>query len=282
MAVEAGDLDSQHGTGGVVTFMQRTRLESSGKPPVRRTVSTASLIREVRSEDEFRAAIASLAASNPVGTLGDVGQFFPRGGEIVISTPISLTAPIEIPPRCLCLTIRSYGYIPITPLSVIAQMFLIRAPLVTIDGLFASAVSDGSGYATTFIEIADDAGAGDFCTIRNNYAICKSLVVDNSSGSTGAEVLRVERNVHDRISGTQAAITIRSEGAVVEKNRLNHSGAGDAITVTGIGYCAIEGNYCEGGAITTSACTTGQNVIDGNRRVGTITQHVTDRVGLNS
>ncbi len=236
---------------------------------------TSSLSITVKSETELRGALAALASTNPAQA-GDL-LFAPRGGEIVIGGSFGIKAPVNIPPQCAFITIRSAGYVPVFPLVAMSTMFTINALGVSLLGLFCSARSLAV-FCTTFATVGSESFAGDNATVDGCLCYTDRIFVEGTS----AAAVTLTNNKQEHISATHAAPIEVSGEAYIAGNWVK-DGGGDVILLAGSDDTRVMGNHCNGGDITSTNAVNSRNVIVGNSNVGTVNSaSITDAVGLNT
>lgn len=228
--------------------------------------------RFVYSEVDFRRAITLLLAD--LTTVG--GRPF-SGGGLVFAGTFEVTRPLVIPAECAGVTIFAAARFPIFPVGVVASLFDVRAPLVTIRDLLCASRS-ATHLFSAFVTVGNS--GADHLRVLDNYVVADRVYVESATNDPND--CQVIGNVQSHISGTHAApIVVHGGRAKIERNNVA-DGGGDGITVgAGGDFASIKGNDLRGADITTSA-SDGHNVIDGNTQCGTITSHATDAVGLNT
>lgn len=243
--------------------------------PILGTQATSQVAREVRTEDELRQAL------QPLDVLTSSTVVAQTGRRIVITAPITLKAPVIIDASLPGTIIEANGYLPITCGVDGIDAFEVRASICTIRGLlFTSAVLGGVatlGQFATCVRVKANIG---FCRILDCHVLdCESLAV--VEGLAGDGIIRGCRVGSPTASGIDC-VAIDGDGWRVEGNWLNVNGIGVAVRVTANGEkTTITGNNCANCGVTTSA-SMGFNTIYGNTSAGTITNHATDAVGLNT
>lgn len=229
--------------------------------------------RVVYSEAELRRAIGEIAARFNA----DLVTGF--GGGILLGGPFSIAATIVIPSRCPGLVIRAAGGFPITMRGGFAQLFDIRAGLVTIRDIFA--LGRPGNFAVTFARALLDADVGGPRIIDNNIEGLDRIYADSSSGNARDAQIVGNRSIDSANASHGAPIFIDSVRCRVERN-LCTDGGGDSITIgTNSGDCAIIGNDLGGGDATSTA-SAGNNTWVGNTRVPTLTLHADDEEAANT
>lgn len=237
-------------------------------------VGQAQVFREVRTEDELRQALTPVDVTTTAALLANTGR------RIVIAAPITLTAPVEIPPEMPGTVIEAHGHIPIYPGVDSIDAFIVRAPLVTIRGLLLYADVDRNRRWNTIVafktgtSVAGSSVDPTNCRVLDCFAFgCNGLVYDHTAGS--ADDCYIERNAMQRFADdvNVDGIFCDSPGWRIAFNHVTGQGTGVAINVDGNGgHCAIVGNDCSDDGITTNG-SSGYNTISANTRAGTITHH---------
>jgi hypothetical protein len=241
---------------------------------LQRPVDSDRLVHPVRSEDDFRAALQYVAslfdAENTIATFGQVIQ---------VEGQFRVSAPLIVEDKCAGLTIRSLGRAAILPGSEsVAALFDVRAPLVTIEGLFVDGALGGRLQPDNkFLEfVVARAGARDLA-VHNNVVESNRFYNDLSAGA--AVGARIYKNVHvDQSLGLSNAMSLDSPRCSVEGNHVSRS-----ILLGGNGgHVAIRGNIFSATANISTSSGTGGCVIDGNVNVSAIFPRINDVVGDNS
>lgn len=244
---------------------------------LRQTMQTQGAARtaiEVRSEDELRAAIARVAASNGA-TLGtSVG-----GREIVISGPFVITDTVNIPAECRGLTVRSAGVYSIGfSNSAIDPVFAVFAPNVTIDGLVVNNVGQ-LGARAVFVAAGLASVGADNLTIRR-CTIFMDTIYSDTIASTPPNNVRIIENDATNVGDPSIEFVVFSgDGALVLGNTFAVASI-YAVRAEG-GRMRIIGNNLGGAGVITTVGT-GNNVIAGNVDTGTLTTLGSDQAGLNT
>lgn len=212
--------------------------------------------------------IASRGAGNALAALG---------GSICIIAPFNdWAAPVIIPEECPGLTIRAISLFPLrAATAAVSSMFDVRAEFVTIKDIFS--YGDADGYFTTFATTGSSFTSGRSANnlrLFNNVCFADRVFVDASSGKCDdAQIVGNWQN--EANASHSAAIVVDSPGALVSGNSLE-DGGGDSITVgANASRCAVVGNDCGGGDITSNA-SGGFNTISANRGVGAVVAAGTD------
>lgn len=202
------------------------------------------------------------------------------GGRIVITRPISFSAPVYLDSPGLLL--EASGRFANTTREQLDALFEIRASHVTIRGIYldgrTSALEPLIFARTTVLDptIAPFMTLIDSCTFFG-----RRLYVDGTTGS--AQSTRILNNFQGSYLGTHAA-SIAEDGlrAFICGNEVANGGSA-AITVgANGGYARITHNTCLGAGIDTSASAISLNVIEGNTDAGTISFAVGDATGVNT
>lgn len=224
---------------------------------------------QVRSAQELRAAVASIAAR---GSTTDLAR---GAGVVRICSPISMDASLVIPAACTGLTICASGRVPVSASGVVATLFEIRAANVTIRDVLCSSPSTSNMF-TAFVTMGTAALApgADSPTLIDNVVGADRLYVEPASVSTSAPLLRGNRQTEVNASHS-ASVEIHSHEGRVSDNVLA-DGGGDTVTIGASGGdTTVVGNDFGGGDITTTA-SDGGNTVGINTNSGTLTLHADD------
>lgn len=272
-----------------ISRFPRPKSGSFARPPsVRQLMNTqqqaATGERYVYSEDELRAAISEVTSRFEVDA---AGFFMAGGGSIVVAGSFTVQEPITIPWPAVLLTIRALAGSRISPVAADqGALFIVQSAYTTIRDLFVFyGAIDGlpSAYFTTLVELEETVNEynidPDRCSLIGNQVWAERLYVDETSA--GDDAIIANNFIVDVGATADACVHITSKRCAVQGNRLDQS-TGDVVTLgAGAEWCSIVGNHCDLNDITSSA-SSGENVISSNVRVGTITSHATDAVGLNT
>lgn len=190
---------------------------------------------------------------------------------------IGIKSTIVIPPKCSGLTISGAGCNFFSKISGIVA-FKVQGKFISlcdIVGFDPNLI----GYFSTFVETEDTAGYDPPAFTRlYRCSVTADRLFIGQYGS-GAVIDGCRQGKFN--STTSAPIELDGSDSFVIGNYLS-DGGGDAITImAGSSNCRVIANNCNGADITSSA-SSGKNVISSNVRVGTITSHATDAVGLNT
>ena len=238
-------------------------FSSRVRRPILPPIGLQSVFREVRTEDELRQALTPTSTTT-VAALANSGR------RIVIAGPITLKSPIVIPPELIGVTIEGHGSMPLHCGVNGIDAFDIRASLVTIRGLVLYGTPT-KRWARAFVLDSES----DLCRIFDNHVTqAIQLVVDEGVGL--ADYVWIGNNSVVSPGSGGDIISVDSFGWRVTGNILILGGTPVAVGVgANGGRCAITGNDCGAGDITTSA-STGSNTISANTNVGAVTAHATD------
>jgi hypothetical protein len=247
------------------------------KRQIASSVGEAQLLRVVSTEDDLLQAITEMQSTEDAPPGADYASAV-RGGEIVIAAPIAVRQTIVIPEKCIGLTIRSAGLVPLVPQVPLEVLFYVDAIGVVLDRIFAFA-KDETTYATIFAMCGASAFAGDRLTMRGCVALSDRLWVDGVAGADDVRILDNEQAPLDGVGFAQP-VFVRGERAIIRGNKLSHGGA-ESIMVDNAGRARIVENSLNGGDIETSGGT-GLTIIANNVDVGSITSHASDIVGDNT
>ena len=260
-----------------------------GRRPLRPILGTQALAQvmvEVRSEDELRRALTpkDVTASPTVGTL-----LAGSGRRIVIAAPITLKSTVIIPATMAGVTIEAHGYLPIYPGVDGIDAFDIRAPFCTLMGLlvYSDPINAGPRWGRAFV-LSGSEVVGIYTVTPSSVRIIDCSAVANQfiedETSLGAGGLFVDRCSHDKYGDdvNTDGITINSRRCRVTFTETEGSGTGIAVRL-GVdgGDTVVLGNNFHGDGVDT-ASSFGRNVISTNTDAGTIANHATDAVGLNT
>lgn len=249
-----------------------------GRRPLRPILGTQALAQvmiEVRSEDELRRALTPKDTTTTAALVANTGR------RIVIAAPITLKASVVIAATLPGTTIEAHGHIPIYCGVDGIDAFDVQAALVTLRGLLLTSTTlTGAASLGEFATCVRVRANADFCRVLDCHTYdCDSLLV---AEDTAGEGMIRGCAVGVTSSATANCVTIDALGWRIEHNILDGSGVALAVEVTvNGGRCAIVGNDCATDGITTSA-SSGSNTISANTRAGTIANHATDAVGLNT
>ena len=241
--------------------------------PILGTQATSQVAREVRTEDELRQALQPLDTSSTASLVGNTGR------RIIITAPITIKAPVIIDASLPGTIIEANGYLPIICGADGIDAFVVKAVRCTLSGLFfTSATAGGAATIGEFLTCVRVETTGDFCRILDCETFdCDSFAVVDVGALQGI----IRGCIIGKTVATADCITIDAARWRVECNHLDAaSGVSVVVTANGTGT-AIVGNDMGNNGITTSA-SAGLNTIFGNTRAGTITNHATDAVGLNT
>lgn len=239
---------------------------------ITQTLGTSRAREEVRTVTQLRNAIGRVVAE-----MKTASSSMRTGAELVLTAPITLDAPIILPPEVRGLTIS--GRAPLLAASAsLACAFDVRAREVTLRGLHA--IGTSSAFFVAFVRVTTSAGIG--TRVRDCTVDADRLFVITSDAGNSVTDSIIEGNVCRKISLTaDPAVELRGLLHQVRGNVLP-DGGGDSIVLRAFGgACVIGGNIILGGDITTSA-SLGANTIFGNTGANTITGAGSDQIGLNA
>lgn len=242
--------------------------------PVRQTLATighAQTEFPVRTDDELRNAIGTIAAR---GSSGDGTTF---GARITIVGPILASTGYVIPTECGGMQITAAGFTPIIPTTPIAVLFTLNARAVRLSSLLVEA-SGATNVVTTFL--SSDASSAQHLCVDHCIINADKFIVDTGGKLNGSRM-------HDNLIAdvTTASVAVVESGSTNVRYYANtHTGthASNAVLLDATGGAwSIIGNDCNSRGIDTSASTF-DNVISSNILAGTILRRATDAVGLNT
>lgn len=249
------------------------------------TQATAQVFREVRTEDELRVALQPGDVTTSAALVANTGR------RIVITSPITLKAPIVIPESMPGTIIESHGFIPLTPGVDGIDAFEIRAPLVIIrDVMLYADLKNNRRFNRAFVmregTVLVDGFTVDPTSARiinvEALGVNQFLVDETTSGADDGWIDRcsMQRFANDvNVDG----VSLNSPDWRITNSKMQGVGTGIAVRVgTNGSRTLIMGNFFGGDGVDTSASAGGANVISSNVNAGTIANTGTDRVGLNS
>lgn len=244
--------------------------------------ATQQVFREVRTEDELRAALQPLAVTTAAALLASTGR------RIVITAPITLRAPIVIPETLPGTIIESHGFLPLSPGVDGIDAFVIRTALVVIrDILLYADVTNNRRFNRAFVMVDTGAVAGVGPTgarITNIEALgINQFLADETT--SGADDGWIDRCSMQRFSNDVNAdgIVLNSPDWRVTNSKMNGVGTGIGMRVNASGSrIVITGNDFSGDGVNTAASVVGGNIISSNTLCGAVVVGGTDVVGLNT
>lgn len=264
-------------------YLKLPQLRTFPRPTgLRQTMNTQQQTsvgeRYVRTNAELRSAVGECAAAGQSAGAGAGDVNVPFGFSICMVGPIRISEPIIIPVECSGLHIRQLGRVPLLPDGVVSTVFDVRAALVTISELLVVSESIADMF-TAFVTLG--ATQADRCRVLHNHVVADRVFLSDASNDATRCIIYGNQQQH--INDTHyASIVVNGSRNTIEANHLTDAdGANDVITVESGARNRINGNFCDGGNITTTA-STGNNAVWFNDEVGTLTLHATDSSGGNT
>ena len=227
------------------------------------------------SEDDVRRAIARAA------TPGNAAAQQALGLEIILRGRIRATRPFVIPAAAKGLVVRSTGASAISAAGEMARVFDVFADDVQFADLriVANNTNGFAGFVRSDLSdpsIDNGHTTIDGCSFNASRTVAGVFYESVESGDAGSRIT----NNFTQQTGASTFITLEGQQAIIGGNTVFDCAVFLSVGATS-GLNRIHGNQCGAGTINTSTGI-GQNTIVGNIGAGTITNHITDHVGLNT